>query len=105
MKNIKVLETLAVCLFSMLLFSFAVIQEKNLRANTVHHTITERIKQVEQNTSSIFNFKADLRPTFDILSNITSQKVISSIVIVVAVISFLIILVGFLFYNMYNIRP
>jgi len=105
MKNIKILETIAVCLFSILLFSFAVVQEKNQPATMAAHIPAQQIKAAEQQALQASDSPSNHEPSFNFIPSVSLSKVITWVVGFVIGTSLLILIVGFLFYNIYSIRP
>jgi hypothetical protein len=105
MKNIKSLEIIAVCLFSFLLFSFAVVQEKNPQGITGNHIYGRQIKAAQKDTLTAFNLKSDSGPNVNFIPVVSFSKFVSVIVPVIAALSFIILLAAFIFYNSFSIRP
>ena len=104
MKNIKILETIAVCLISFLLFSFAVVQEKSAQANPNAHAAVQQTAQAKQSTVSVSS-STGVRSSLNAITYGPFFKVISFIVVFVVIVSLIIIIIGFYFYNVYSIRP
>jgi hypothetical protein len=105
MKNIKILESIAVCLFSILLFSFAVVQEKNQPTSTSVNTVAQQAKPASQQTTPTLTLQSDRELSFNFIPSVSLSKVITWVIGFVIGTSLLILIVGFLFYNIYSIRP
>ncbi|MBW4890657.1 hypothetical protein KXQ82_13055 [Mucilaginibacter sp. HMF5004] len=97
MKHIKIIESIILCLFSVFVFSCAVAEETNSLPGYAMHAASQEIKADNSNTA---------QPSlFSVTSYISISKLISSIIVFVVVVSLIIVLVAFILYNTYSIRP
>jgi hypothetical protein len=104
MKNIQSLEIIAVCLFSLLLFTFAVVQEKNPQDIAANPTHVKQIKVAQKDTITAFNVKSNSGPNLNFIPAVSFSKFVSLMMPVMAVLSFIVLLAGFVFYNTISIR-
>lgn len=105
MKNIKILETIVVCLISTLLLSFAVVQEKNSQTTGSSTVALQQARQSVQTGVAVLHSASTRGPLSNVISFISFSKVILSVAALVVVVSLAIIIVGLLFYVQYSIRP
>ncbi len=105
MKKIKAFEIIVLCMFSVLLLSFAVVQEKNQQSIASHSYVasqqTKTIPQPAMQESNLNNPQKTESTFIPAGSWAKPQSILLGVIIVLS----LILVGGFVVYNDLSIRP